>query len=122
MTSGCCTDCSSISSKLVAQDYVPNEYLPLYNGQSYELSQPLTYPSQEYYPQQSYPLESFPPVPVQMPQYLPPVYDSLPQGDYRIVPGVLMSETVEPQIDQQALVQQEALEKATEELKLLEHR
>jgi len=110
---------SSKSSNLFAQEYVPQEYIP-YNGQSYELSQPVPYPTQGYYPQQSYPLESVAPVPTQVPQYQPPVYDSLPQDDYRIVPGVLLSETVEPQVDRQAFEQQETLKKTNEKLKLLE--
>jgi len=89
---------------LVAQEYVPQEYVPIY-GQSYEFPQPPQYPSQEYYPQQSYPLQS---------PYQPPVYNNLPQNDYRIVPGVLLSEKVIPQVDPKAS------DKATEELEVLE--
>ena len=112
----------SNSSELVAQDYVPQEYSPIYNGQSYELSQPLPYPSQQSYPQQSYPLQSFSPVPAQAPQYQPPVYNSLPQDGYQIVPGVILSETVVPQVDQQAQEQLETLQKNKRRIKLAQRK
>ena len=107
---------SSNSSKLVAQGYVLQEYPPLYDGQFYQYSQPLPYPSQEYYPQQSFPLESYAPVPSQAPQYHPPVYESVPQVDYPIIEGVILSDTVEPPADEQALGQQATPEKTTEEV------
>ena len=93
----------SSTPNLVAQEYVPQEYVPI-EGQFYE------YPSQQYYPEQIYPLQPQ----YELPQYQPPLYGDFPQNDYRIVPGVLLSEKVVPQIDQ------EAFNKTTEELKLLE--
>ena len=100
---------------LVAQEYVPQEYAP----QEYVPQEPAPqnyipqeyrpayeYPSQQYYLQQSQPLQ---------PQYQPPLYSNrLPQNDYRNVPGVLLSEKVIPQVNQ------EAFDKATKEMKLLE--
>ena len=94
----------SCTSNLVAQEYVPQEYLPIY-GQSYEYPQSSEYPNLDSFQESYYPLQ---------PQYQPPLYDDLPQNDYRIVPGVLLSEKVVPQVDQ------EAFDKATEDLKLLE--